>query len=368
MEQPCTELPFFYYSHTSEKWTAFDRANKWEASQGARGREREVDLGRHMVVLQYNIWFGEFQYRRRMEAIIAEMERLGADLVNVQEMKPHMLKVFLQSPLVRSSYFISDITGSTLGSYGVVQFSRFPYHRLTLNAMVTRLGRKALVGEFLLPSAPEGLQCSACGVLQSTEEEKELGEVHCGCARPPSSRTRTSSIDSVRSDSDTGLLSGEEEYEEDITAFVDPPIQRNILAVATAHLESYPQDVSYRRAQMLRVFDILQPFAHAIFTADFNFAEKGEDGFFPENYVDCWKALHPDEEGYTFDSTANPLIREQTKKRARIDRILVKSSHWKASKCEIIGTKPFDGAYPLLLPSDHFGVSAVLECTEQELP
>lgn len=264
--------------------------------------------------------------------------------------------------------------------------------------MVTRLGRKALVGEFLLPSAPTELQCGTCGVVQSSAEEREAGVVHCGCARP-ASRTRTGSIESCRSDSDTGIISGDEEYEEDAAAFVEPPVQRNVLALATAHLESYPQDVSYRRAQMLRIFDILQPFENAIFTADFNFAEAGEDGFFPANYTDCWKvsgpsryllllfasmctfsrctllpgtrplltpqALHQGEAGYTFDSTANPLIREQRKKRARIDRILVKSNYWTVGKCDIIGKQPFNDAYPLLLPSDHFGVTALLQCSSE---
>lgn len=107
---------------------AYDGNAEWEPSDAAPGRERELDLGRDLVVVQYNIWFGEFQYRRRMEAIIAEIARLGADLVCVQEMKPHMLEVFLQSPLVRSTYFITDITGCTLGSYGVVRKSSPPVH------------------------------------------------------------------------------------------------------------------------------------------------------------------------------------------------------------------------------------------------
>ena len=60
------------------------------------------------------------------------------------------------------------------------------------------------------------------------------------------------------------------------------------MAVATAHLESYPVDVTIRKEQMLRIFEILKEFQHSFFTADFNFAEDGEDGIFPSEFVDTW--------------------------------------------------------------------------------
>ena len=60
------------------------------------------------------------------------------------------------------------------------------------------------------------------------------------------------------------------------------------LSVATAHLESYPKDSSIRKEQMLTIFELLEPFNHQIFTADFNFSEDGEDSVFPSRFTDVW--------------------------------------------------------------------------------
>ena len=60
------------------------------------------------------------------------------------------------------------------------------------------------------------------------------------------------------------------------------------LAIVTSHLESYPQDIIYRRQQMDRIFDILKPYSNAIFTADFNFSKKNEGEYLPKDYIDSW--------------------------------------------------------------------------------
>lgn len=43
-----------------------------------------------------------------------------------------------------------------------------------------------------------------------------------------------------------------------------------------------------RKEQMITIFDLLKTKEHAIFTADFNFDEDGEEGIFPSEYIDVW--------------------------------------------------------------------------------
>jgi len=129
------------------------------------------------------------------------------------------------------------------------------------------------------------------------------------------------------------------------------------MAVATAHLESYPVDVTIRKEQMLRIFEILKEFQHSFFTADFNFAEDGEDGIFPSEFVDTWPNLYPNNPGYTF-SEDNPMRKDMPPGKRRIDRILVKSSLWTPKSAKILGDKVFLESMPQLRPSDHYGVAA----------
>ena len=60
------------------------------------------------------------------------------------------------------------------------------------------------------------------------------------------------------------------------------------LAIATSHLESYPQDFKCRREQLSIIFQILDKYSTSILTADFNFARKEEDQCIPSEYTDCW--------------------------------------------------------------------------------
>ena len=58
--------------------------------------------------------------KERMKAVIDEVKKVNADIVCFQEVKTPMLKEILQIDYVRDNYIVTDITGETLGSYGVV--------------------------------------------------------------------------------------------------------------------------------------------------------------------------------------------------------------------------------------------------------
>ena len=72
------------------------------------------------------------------------------------------------------------------------------------------------------------------------------------------------------------------------------------MAIVTSHLESYPQDIKFRRQQMDRIFDILKQYPNAIFTADFNFSKKNEDEYLPKEYIDSWHVCKIHQNHYLF--------------------------------------------------------------------
>jgi hypothetical protein len=95
------------------------------------------------------------------------------------------------------------------------------------------------------------------------------------------------------------------------------------------------------------------------------------------DFEDLWAKLHPDEIGWTFDSTVNKMIHQV--ETMRYDRAILRSNGgWKASDIRIIGKEPFRvediskptkevppvkrvgydnlEAYPEIWISDHFGL------------
>ncbi len=81
--------------------------------------------------------------------------------------------------------------------------------------------------------------------------------------------------------------------------------------------------------------------------------------------VDAWAELRPDDAGYTYDGTKNPML--TTKHRTRLDRVLAKLKDWKPGSIEMVGLEAIPGVTRAVkvrgvpkklpvLPSDHFGL------------
>jgi hypothetical protein len=62
----------------------------------------------------------------------------------------------------------------------------------------------------------------------------------------------------------------------------------------------------------------------------------------PSHFVDCWDALHPGEEGVTFDPIRNPLaeVNSHYGIPGRLDRIYLSSSHYQAKFASVFGNDP----------------------------
>jgi endonuclease/exonuclease/phosphatase family metal-dependent hydrolase len=94
------------------------------------------------------------------------------------------------------------------------------------------------------------------------------------------------------------------------------------------------------------VFATLSPYNDVILTGDFNFDHGAlpETSHIPENWLDVWPALNPDNLGHTWDPDTNRYARssDPTSRPSRIDRVLVKSVHWLPRYMKLVGCSSAD--------------------------
>lgn len=161
-------------------------------------------------------------------------------------------------------------------------------------------------------------------------------------------------------DADTIALPGKQHR---VAHVVTLEIDGVATAVATTHLESLLEDGPMRTRQLGAIFGRLESHPEAVFAGDFNFGdgEMPESAALPAAFLDVWRTLHPDAPGYTWDVKRSRMARESSfpgEGSRRLDRVLIRSSRWKAVSATIIGDAPAPGPRRQVFPSDHFGVIA----------
>lgn len=134
--------------------------------------------------------------------------------------------------------------------------------------------------------------------------------------------------------------------------------------VAIVHLDSLMEDGPRRERQMALVQEAMRGINHALWLGDFNFGDADvEQARIEPGWVDAWSTARPGEPGATWDPIRSALARANSfpdEPARRLDRILVRSSTHRPTAATLHGNAPLRPADPLLFPSDHFGVSAVL--------
>jgi endonuclease/exonuclease/phosphatase family metal-dependent hydrolase len=138
------------------------------------------------------------------------------------------------------------------------------------------------------------------------------------------------------------------------------------LCVGVVHLESLADPASYRRRQLVRIYEILEPEENAVLLGDFNFCSTwDENEQLDGRYCDLWPLAHPDRPGWTVDTETNRMRQAlgKSKKNVRFDRILVRSAPGllRLRSMDLLGTGPVSTEQPDLYPSDHFGLVATLD-------
>jgi poly(A) polymerase len=161
------------------------------------------------------------------------------------------------------------------------------------------------------------------------------------------------------------------------------------LMVATTHMDSPLGSQAIRAQQLKEIVRLMEAADDAVLMGDLNFGdgEQPTTSAIPASYQDVWLVLHAGDPGYTWNNDKNPLaaigafVGEPNR---RLDRILVRSSVWRASSVRLIGDAPAaqevltrrdrariempdrdseTWSEPMIevFPSDHFGLLATFE-------
>lgn len=171
-----------------------------------------------------------------------------------------------------------------------------------------------------------------------------------------------------------------------LVADVKLPGQQMLLRIGTVHLESEskPRSVELRKQQLETILPLLSDDGQvAVLCGDMNMCSSSDENatIAESNYTDAWPVLHPDEPGYTEDSSLNRmkyLMIEKAKTGTysappvRFDRVLLYNGtssgqgHWDVVSIERLGTAPLldvpDDSVQLW-PSDHIGLCATIAPT-----
>ena len=110
--------------------------------------ETEPDMSRdRLVLVTFNVWFGQFFWRDRFAALLGTVRDCGPDVIALQEVTPRHLQYLLTDSWVRREFRLSDVTGETLQPHGVLLLSRVPLRGLGLRELPSNKDRKLLVAE-----------------------------------------------------------------------------------------------------------------------------------------------------------------------------------------------------------------------------
>eukprot|EP00658_Telonema_sp_P-2_P083256 TRINITY_DN8968_c0_g2_i3.p1 TRINITY_DN8968_c0_g2~~TRINITY_DN8968_c0_g2_i3.p1 ORF type:complete len:423 (-),score=84.54 TRINITY_DN8968_c0_g2_i3:123-1391(-) len=150
------------------------------------------------------------------------------------------------------------------------------------------------------------------------------------------------------------------------------------LAVATSHLESALPPYKgvalgggVRKLQLAHSSDWLPAGGDVIFGGDMNWDDGGEEGApllaTEQSWTDAWTKLHPQEPGYTLDSSTNKMLGfyKRTLKK-RLDRVFCREEAYLVASIRMVGTEALGPTFQRkvkgemktlpLYPSDHYGL------------
>lgn len=122
---------------------------RFNPARGTWQRERDVQsaIPDRLILVTFNIWFGEFRWRERLAAVLDIIRTCRADVIALQEVMPRHLEPILSADWVRDEFSVSDIDGETLQPHGVLTLSRLPVRGFGLCALPSAKARKLLIAE-----------------------------------------------------------------------------------------------------------------------------------------------------------------------------------------------------------------------------
>jgi len=263
-------------------------ANAWQTKVNSR-----------MSVLSFNVFASDLKNaRRRARAIFSLIKRTDPTFITFQEVEDWFLQA-LKLEAWTVSYYQSDF-GSGHAPGGLYVLSKYPLSRVAYNEQ------------------------TAPGQVQFDQRARVLtvNAVVNQSPPPPPPKQNGAGPNSV----------------------VVPSSGAFVITIATTNLDWRSPDA--RTDGLDFILATLSPFNDVILTGDFNFDHGAlpETAHIPENWLDVWPALNPENMGHTWDPDTNLYARasDPQSRPSRIDRVLVKSVHWLPRYIKLVGCSSED--------------------------
>jgi len=144
------------YFELTQKYTAKPMMTwYWNGNRWAEAEDISISrkfYKKEFTIISWNIWFGLRNREGRMEALCKVVREYDPDFIAFQEVTPDLLKMILSERWLRQ-YFLTDFDGRTLDTYGNVIFSKVKFHEISVTQLESRMGRKAILSNFLVKGA-----------------------------------------------------------------------------------------------------------------------------------------------------------------------------------------------------------------------
>eukprot|EP01124_Arcella_intermedia_P011368 TRINITY_DN17774_c0_g1_i2.p1 TRINITY_DN17774_c0_g1~~TRINITY_DN17774_c0_g1_i2.p1 ORF type:complete len:242 (-),score=65.01 TRINITY_DN17774_c0_g1_i2:8-733(-) len=123
-------------------------------------------------IVTWNIFKDGTENNLRLKEILKQVDLQDPDIIALQEVTVFMLNGFLQSPVIQGKYYSYYDNGSSILPYGVVFFSKSPFHSIVTYQLPSELERRVLVGKMRLSGKYELCVCTTH--LESSLDAKEM--------------------------------------------------------------------------------------------------------------------------------------------------------------------------------------------------
>lgn len=136
------------------------------------------------------------------------------------------------------------------------------------------------------------------------------------------------------------------------------------LVLAGTHLAHDVPRALVREEQLKEAMNLLTPYENVCLMGDLNILDEVDGELvLPSPWIDAWLSIpgHTHSKGYTISQNTSPFAsvrRRNGTSLGRLDRILCKLSDFKVKEVRVVGNKLTKSG---ILPSDHFGVFAVIK-------
>lgn len=249
-----------------------------------------MTAGDRFSIASWNVWFDPLGQQQRYSAILSACRMLSPDVICFQEVTPPFVSM-LDASDIRDDYCLSDH-----------ELDRYPYGNMIL-------AKKCIDVSFQFISLPSqmGRKMLLAEATWTDGTRIGVGNVHLeSLSSRPVREQQLQVCEQVLRDYDLSILCGDFNF------------------------------CSYRNYNCIEADDYNEGLENDVL------------GRIMPDYNDMWPQVHPTEQGYTFDTVENGMLRLHRHERMRYDRICYRVAEgdqsmkltWAAHSIDLLGTSP----------------------------